>query len=59
MTQEELLDLLHNVTILDPTAAQACAEAGLLEFLCSEGYTAVVEAYLHCRDGSTVTGEER
>jgi hypothetical protein len=57
MTQIELLDVLAAITLLDPASAQACAEAALLEFLCAEGYTAIVEAYLRLRDGSTVTVE--
>jgi hypothetical protein len=57
MTQDELLELLEAVAILDPTAAHTCAEAALLEFLWSEGYTTVVEAYLARCPGSTVTVE--
>jgi hypothetical protein len=57
MTQDEFLDFLRDVAILDPATAQVCAEAALLEFLCSEGYTEVVEAYLHLREGSTMIVE--
>lgn len=46
MTQPELLALLQSVTILEPASAHACVEAGLLAFLLSGGYTAIVEAYL-------------
>jgi hypothetical protein len=59
MTQDDLLDLLHEIALLAPASAQACAEAALLDFLWAEGYTTVVEAYLHVRDGRTITVEER
>jgi hypothetical protein len=59
MTQDDLLELLRDVAILDPAAAQICAEAGLLEFLWSEGYTDVVEAYLNRRTGSPVIVHQR
>jgi hypothetical protein len=57
MTQAEFLTLLETVAILDPVSAHTCAEAGLLEFLWSEGYTTVVEAYLQRCPGRTVTVE--
>lgn len=47
MTHDDLLTLLQAVTILEPASAHACAEAGLLAFLLSGGYTAIVEAYLN------------
>ncbi len=46
MTEDELLDLFKAVAILDSHTAHRCAEAALLEFLCTESYDTIVEAYL-------------
>jgi hypothetical protein len=59
MTEDELLQVFHAVKVLDPASAQACAEAALLDFLCTEGYAHVVEAYMQLREGSIASVERQ